>query len=1355
MSRPNDADPRVDPTRYVAPGGRMDALVRRPPCAGSPTHGISLMGSRVLVVRGRTSGEPRSNPVNLLELDGERYLVAPRGNTQWVRNARAAGTGRAAPRAAQRAGQPRRAAGRGPGAGAAGLPQEVGLGGRPVRRGPVQEVDRRRDRRGGARGCRCSGYRSRRLTAQSGARGGCRGSHLSTRPRGRMARVGAVSDALVHRADDDRIAVLTLDSPANRNALSRRLVADLAEHLAEAGADESLHGVLLRSSHPVFCAGADLKEAATVDMVESARGIIALQRAIAALPVPVVCRLDGPVRAGGLGLVASSRHRRLPRRRHLRPHRGAPRARRGGHLDPAAGPAQPARGIRLVPHRALGRRRRGARRRAWSPTSCPPTRWMPWPPGCSTTCAPVLARAWSRPSGCSTPTSSRPSTSAATRWPGSAGCSSTRRRAGADGGGAAPLSRSPVGPGVSRQRSRVSVARGRVGVCRPTSSRVAAPAAPRTRHSLAHCSIVPPYLLEALASPTTPGRRARAGDPRRRRRAAAGPAHRRVRPTAPRRAAPRQRLAPGTTAGPAARHPRRRAGHHAAGHPGALRGRPGHRRPGGHRGLRRARRHLAALAGGLRPQLARRQGPAAGRHACTSARNYDNAFWDGTQMVFGDGDGVIFLPFTRSVDVIGHELAHGVTQYTSGLNYQDQSGALNESVSDVFGVLVKQRLLGQTADQADWLVGAELLAPGVNGVALRSMAAPGTAYDDPRLGKDPQPGAHERLRRHHRRQRRRAHQLGHPQQGVPRRRHDARRQRLGGRRPGLGRHHHRRHQRRLRLRHLRPAHRGRGHGPPRRGLRGGRRGPGRLGGRGRGLARSPHRPAPPRLPPGTRPGPAPSPGRRARGTRTTPGPATEVSLRRTGGIAGRTLERTVVLGELPNGDARAWRSLLADDGLPALADAVAGSATGPTPSATGCAARHRRSTSLLPEPRPARRRAQPARAHPRRGPGLRSAHDRAGPTGADPRRLRRDPAGADPVVGQRHVRPPQQRGLPRAVRQRAQRLDAGRDRHRREHRPHPRGRRRDQLPLLPRGVLPRHRRGRGARQPAGSHQRAVRVRRLPARRRADRGPRAVGPGLRRPGHPAAGPHPGCRARPPRGRAWPRRVPPRTARSERAPTHRGRGRAPSRRRPAAARLARPPTRRRRLVGPGRPVARGCLRRGRRHRAGAGVGPRPGQRCRPRLLAPRRLGLRPRPARHDPSRRRGRLGRRARCRAPRRGDRRTRAVARHPARPARTTPGCATRCRSAATCRSTGSTATTTPCSRWPPASAAWPSSASRSRRACGAPGSAPPWPGRPVASCRPGEPVAACVSPANVPSLRALLSAGFEPVGSVQVYRPAG
>ncbi len=120
-------------------------------------------------------------------------------------------------------------------------------------------------------------------------------------------------------------------------------------------------------------------------------------------------------------------------------------------------------------------------------------------------------------------------------------------------------------------------------------------------------------------------------------------------------------------------------------------------------------------------------------------RQYVNAFWNGNQMVFGDGDGVIFLGFTRSLDVIGHELAHGVTQYTSGLNYQDQSGALNEHISDVIGSLVKQYALGQDAAAADWLIGAELLAPGVQGTALRSMKAPGTAYDDPRLGKDPQP----------------------------------------------------------------------------------------------------------------------------------------------------------------------------------------------------------------------------------------------------------------------------------------------------------------------------------------------------------------------------------------------------------------------------------------------------------------------------------------------------------------------------------------------------------------------------------------------------------------------------------------
>lgn len=119
--------------------------------------------------------------------------------------------------------------------------------------------------------------------------------------------------------------------------------------------------------------------------------------------------------------------------------------------------------------------------------------------------------------------------------------------------------------------------------------------------------------------------------------------------------------------------------------------------------------------------------------------DYDNAFWDGGRMVFGDGDGELFGRFTASVDVIGHELTHGVTEVEAALTYSGQSGALNESVSDVFGSLVKQHALGQSAAEADWLIGAELLRPGVQGVALRSMKAPGTAYDDPVLGTDPQP----------------------------------------------------------------------------------------------------------------------------------------------------------------------------------------------------------------------------------------------------------------------------------------------------------------------------------------------------------------------------------------------------------------------------------------------------------------------------------------------------------------------------------------------------------------------------------------------------------------------------------------
>jgi Zn-dependent metalloprotease len=118
---------------------------------------------------------------------------------------------------------------------------------------------------------------------------------------------------------------------------------------------------------------------------------------------------------------------------------------------------------------------------------------------------------------------------------------------------------------------------------------------------------------------------------------------------------------------------------------------------------------------------------------------YDNAFWNGSQMVYGDGDGKMFQRFTKCLDVIGHELTHGVTQNEAGLNYQGQSGALNESMSDVFGSLVKQWAAKQTAAKADWLIGKGLFTAKIKGVALRSMKAPGTAYDDPTIGKDPQP----------------------------------------------------------------------------------------------------------------------------------------------------------------------------------------------------------------------------------------------------------------------------------------------------------------------------------------------------------------------------------------------------------------------------------------------------------------------------------------------------------------------------------------------------------------------------------------------------------------------------------------
>lgn len=125
--------------------------------------------------------------------------------------------------------------------------------------------------------------------------------------------------------------------------------------------------------------------------------------------------------------------------------------------------------------------------------------------------------------------------------------------------------------------------------------------------------------------------------------------------------------------------------------------------------------------------------------------SYDNAFWDGQRMVYGDGDEDlppeerIFNRFTIAVDVIGHELTHGVIQHEANLAYWQQSGALNESFADVFGSLVKQYQKSELAAQADWLIGEGLFTANVNAFGLRSMKAPGTAYNDPLLGKDPQP----------------------------------------------------------------------------------------------------------------------------------------------------------------------------------------------------------------------------------------------------------------------------------------------------------------------------------------------------------------------------------------------------------------------------------------------------------------------------------------------------------------------------------------------------------------------------------------------------------------------------------------
>jgi len=120
-------------------------------------------------------------------------------------------------------------------------------------------------------------------------------------------------------------------------------------------------------------------------------------------------------------------------------------------------------------------------------------------------------------------------------------------------------------------------------------------------------------------------------------------------------------------------------------------------------------------------------------------RDYNNAFFSGSELVFGEGDGVYFKTFILP-DIIGHEYAHWFQAYETDFIYFDQAGALNEHISDVFGMTFDQIYKNQNVETSKWLIGEGIWTDRVNGIALRSMKNPGTAYNDPIVGSDPQPG---------------------------------------------------------------------------------------------------------------------------------------------------------------------------------------------------------------------------------------------------------------------------------------------------------------------------------------------------------------------------------------------------------------------------------------------------------------------------------------------------------------------------------------------------------------------------------------------------------------------------------------
>ncbi|MGH3726625.1 MAG: M4 family metallopeptidase [Mycobacterium sp.] len=165
---------------------------------------------------------------------------------------------------------------------------------------------------------------------------------------------------------------------------------------------------------------------------------------------------------------------------------------------------------------------------------------------------------------------------------------------------------------------------------------------------------------------------------------------------------------------------------------------------------KRAYEETAAVADFYRECFGRNSVDDAGMTLVSSIHydvDYSNAFWNGSQMTYGDGDGDIFVDFTTSNDVIGHELTHGVTQYTAGLLYENEAGGLNESMSDVFGSMFRQWRAEQTVDQADWLIGKDIMGPRAISkgyTCLRDLADPGARHclsPQPFLYRDYRPGS--------------------------------------------------------------------------------------------------------------------------------------------------------------------------------------------------------------------------------------------------------------------------------------------------------------------------------------------------------------------------------------------------------------------------------------------------------------------------------------------------------------------------------------------------------------------------------------------------------------------------------------